>query len=306
MRWLGALLITYNFLKSDCESASPPCHLPSGKPGLCVPITGCTHLTDLIQNLPREVSSLIRDSFFCGYAGKTITVCCPTDGLATPPQSTPRMAPREECGLQNDKAAECTTLSNCEPLHKMLVNLKRPFPASVPSIMKSSYLCGVERVAGRTEHKVCCPATSETSSTTTSAPTPTEGPDESAASVTENTRGHYSSHPGISSLAQCGKVVAGGAPWVASLGYALPGQEPVLRCEGSLIGPRYVLTAATCVHGMPALTLVRLGDQQCTAQGGSCSQYQDVGVERVVIHEHFANSSIAQHNIALIKLSSPV
>jgi hypothetical protein len=258
MRHLIVNLIIFNILHLYGEVTPAPCYLPAGQAGLCVPIVECAHLSDLIENLqkslPQEVSHLIRDSFFCGYTGQTINVCCPPDGLKVPNMHAPRMAAREECGLQNSQPAECTALSKCTPFRKMMINLRKPLPPDVPRIMKPSYMCGVEQVNGKTEHKVCCPGEPSTttdtpfpSSTTASMPANSStvpSLTNESSDVMQNlnittSNEKYRSHPGRSFLGSpesCGlsklvprgrveKIVGGKSaklgqfPWLVNLGY---------------------------------------------------------------------------------------
>ena len=144
---------------SHCAAA--PCHLPSGSAALCVSIAECGHITTLIGNLqkplPRDVALLIRESFFCGNKNGLVFVCCPVDGLVTP-SPKPDIEDRNECELQNDLPATCVLYNKCSPFVEMMANLRKPLPPAVPSMVRSSYLCGVEEQNGRKFPKVCCPS----------------------------------------------------------------------------------------------------------------------------------------------------
>eukprot|EP00091_Calanus_sinicus_P023590 TRINITY_DN8042_c0_g1_i2.p1 TRINITY_DN8042_c0_g1~~TRINITY_DN8042_c0_g1_i2.p1 ORF type:complete len:113 (-),score=20.42 TRINITY_DN8042_c0_g1_i2:62-400(-) len=91
--FIRSLVLLINFLHVHAqdfarEEEIPSCQLPSGKAAVCVAISQCGHLTSLIGNLqqplPRDVGLLIRDSFFCGSSGGSVSVCCPLDGLVSP------------------------------------------------------------------------------------------------------------------------------------------------------------------------------------------------------------------------------
>merc|ERR1719422_2602756 len=77
-----------------------------------------------------------------------------------------------ECHLPSGSAASCVDISRCSHLNKLIANLQRPFPGDVtllislkkpldpvvPSMVRSSFLCGAEEVEGRTLPKICCPS----------------------------------------------------------------------------------------------------------------------------------------------------
>ena len=307
---------------SSCENA--PCYLPSGSKALCVTISECGHITTLIGNLqkplPRDVALLIRESFFCGNNAGRVFVCCPVDGLVTPAPE-PVIEDRNECELQNDIPATCVLFNKCSPFVEMMANLRKPLPPAVPSIVRSSYLCGVQEENGRKFPKICCPSEA-LGDIAPPAPPPKE--------EKEMVMNRYGNHPARHLLSQedtcgnaLGKRIVGGQdadlgqyPWLVNLGYKQKGRPGTLyKCGGTLIGARYVLTAAHCVTQLPrsfSLASIRVGehdlksDDDCSDDGFCCPAPQDFDVEEVIFHESYGKPKPFQNDIAVIKLSKDV
>lgn len=296
----------------------PSCHLPAGRAAVCVPIGACSHLASLVGNLraplPRDVSLLIRDSYFCSGKGAGVQVCCPVDGLLDPSSAQPQIKDRPGCSIQTGPA-ECVTYSSCSPFVQMLSNLKKPLHPAVPALVRSSYLCGTHKDdSGRVLPKVCCPSAALAAQTTPESPSHP-----------------YTSHPGLARLAPestCGIALVGKRilngkdallgqfPWLVNLGYKRNGEgEPLFKCGGSLVGARHVVTAAHCVTQLPsgfALAVVRVGEhdlaslQDCEA-GGLCSPTpQDIEVANIVFHPSYGKPKPFQNDIAVITLAQDV
>jgi len=333
---LAILLYVLPVLTQDFarEEDTPSCQLPSGKAALCVTISQCGHLTSLIGNLqqplPRDVGLLIRDSFFCGSSGGSVSVCCPLDGLVSP-VGRPQVADRGTCEMQAGEEAECVKYSSCSPFVQMMVNLKKPLHPAVPSMVRSSFLCGLDESSGQKLPKICCPSAAlaakqkPTVTTTTTTTTTTPLP------VPEN---KYSNHPGKQLLADesscgisspIGRIVGGQDalmgqyPWLVNLGYRQQGKPATLfKCGGTLIGRQHVLTAAHCVTELPRnfkLEVIRVGehdldkDIDCAGEGRNklCAPPpQDISVEEVIFHKSYGKPKAFQNDIAVIKLARNV
>jgi Trypsin len=102
-------------------------------------------------------------------------------------------------------------------------------------------------------------------------------------------------------------------PWMALLSYQARDGSRSFMCGGTLISPRYVLTAAHCIaiSGNAKVVSVRLGEHDLS-KNEDCEEYddekicsslpQDIDVESVLTHPDFDKATNG-NDIALVRLA---
>merc|ERR1719411_882928 len=158
----GQLLNFGGIRDSTIEEITRPCRVPTGKSGFCVKQNQCPYISDLIKNLkkplPGDVALLIRDSFFCPKTESGVQeICCPSEGIDPSIENLPVIPDRNECAFSlSNQEASCELYSRCSPFLQLLSNLRRPIPKTLPKLMISSFVCGLENVGGFRLPKLCC------------------------------------------------------------------------------------------------------------------------------------------------------
>uniref|UniRef100_A0A0K2VJJ2 CLIP domain-containing serine protease n=1 Tax=Lepeophtheirus salmonis TaxID=72036 RepID=A0A0K2VJJ2_LEPSM len=138
------------------------CHLPTGKPALCVPVERCRQVQNLIKGLnsplETDIALLIRDGLFCRnrHNPDETNLCCPIDGIDPPPKTRPFVRDLGECVLSNGLGSSCVTFSRCSPFLALLKNLngKGPLHPDIPNLIQNAWKCGRDE---NRRPQVCCP-----------------------------------------------------------------------------------------------------------------------------------------------------
>uniref|UniRef100_A0A1W7R7B9 CLIP domain-containing serine protease n=1 Tax=Aedes albopictus TaxID=7160 RepID=A0A1W7R7B9_AEDAL len=203
-----------------------------------------------------------------------------------------------DCLTVHAKKGECILIVHCPALLKIA---KSPLVSESERKYLQAHFCG--------DRKVCCEKPSITTATTTTT------------TISENDNKGFQASSLLSNEKDCGLDSAGFRiydgdrtnkeqfRWTVALDYNLPNKKGV-RCGGSLINTRYVLTAAHCVdivrNNKQDLT-IRLGEWNID-QNPDCEEFDEedcnpevifARVDQIIIHPGYKKQV---HDIALLKM----
>nr|ASN76826.1 prophenoloxidase activating factor 1 [Octodonta nipae] len=220
-----------------------------------------------------------------------------------------------ECRTPNGESANCISIYDC-PL--LLKSIRSGNPSKM-QFLKNSH-CGYDR-----DPLVCCGSDDDFE---------TDSSDESSEVSLRGTNGRRevrnTALPGRNSCGfqETDKILGGENadmdefPWMARLQYQNATGHRSFACGGSLISPRYVLTAAHCLTGeivvkLGRLVSVRLGEWNANSNV-DCVGVQrkmkicndppvDVGIESAIPHERYNVNDDNRHNdIGIVRLNRKV
>ncbi|XP_062540509.1 melanization protease 1-like [Armigeres subalbatus] len=225
-------------------------------------------------------------------------LCCV---LAISKRAKSQMA--DDCLTDKARKGKCVPIEDCPALSKIAYK-------SAISEVERRYLkahsCGFR--------KVCCEKPLEGIATTTTATVPVE-PDEKSTDVSQSVDiANLLPNGKKCGLDSAGHRIFGGDitekdqfPWTVALDYNLPRVMGV-RCGGSLINTKYVLTAAHCVDNVQKQDItLRLGEWDLE-QNPDCEETDDQdcnpdvmieNVARIIIHPKYKNKV---NDIALLRM----
>ncbi|KAK4309059.1 hypothetical protein Pmani_019318 [Petrolisthes manimaculis] len=274
--------------------------LPPDTPCECVSLNNCTEeklVSDGHGNMTLDILGI--GGYWHSKCPQAFAVCCALDPINTTypdtqPHTTSRPDSLQEC--------ECVVPQQCGEDGYIITDGTGLLDIRIGTRDSSSQ-------SSCLPPSVCCllPPHLTQPPITTQPPT-TQPPTTTQASVyscgNRNTMGVKARILGFSE----GESQFGEFPWMAAILNAEPIMDKVVRRfvgGGSLIHPRFILTAAHKVMGQNINhMLVRVGEWD-TQNDFEPYPYQDIQVQNVIIHENY-NPNLLYHDVALLFLKAKV
>ncbi|XP_064211535.1 serine protease grass isoform X1 [Tribolium castaneum] len=207
------------------------------------------------------------------------------------------------CKTPHHQDGKCTPIYSCKPILDLLDQVPQPLPPEISDYLKS-YHCGFDG----NSPKVCCP----------SKPIYFNNAEEPTFPDVSRHRNTYLLPRKCGQFDSLDKIVNGNKtgifefPWMALLSYQTR-NGPQFKCGGTIINPRYILTAAHCVTNLKTPLLgVRVGEHDlrtvtdCETNKDKerfCAPpFQDLQIEKVIPHQQY-NAKFLTDDIALLRVA---